>query len=540
MGRASASCAASLRKHAAMTSLTARVRSWLFGSDPEAPAPAQNSVRAAGTAAPAAATPGVRQAERDRMFAQFTNRLQGLLADKRSLPYGQIHVIGLDKLSARLGDRWPKIKDRVYATADRIISGQLTQSDVYVRYSDNEYLLVFANLSAEAARLKCVKLAEEICAFFLGEPDLRDITVKTAVGQVDDRLVFEETKASGVLAGLAESATKIEAPAARVGVPESPPPKPARSVSDCYARKSDGTVTTAPFVVPRARMPESNGIVRRRAPSTLRPPGDNDLWGIVEQLPAFENDGGRAAAMFSYAYRPIWDIKNKLLSTYRCVPVRLFPGFGRRYGYAALDNAKDSFAVARLDLETFKEALCMLDELQRNRFQIFMAVPVQFETLANHRYREVYIEIAHRIPDRMRKFLVMDMVEVPDGVPHTRLTEIVMTIKPFCSAVLLRTTLREKALSHFLDLGLHSVGVQVRREQLPEAEFIARLGQFVAEAERLRLWTYVYGVKTTTLAKAACAAGVRYLAGDRIGEPIEVPMHVHRFKWEDLLSAGTA
>ena len=33
---------------------------------------------------------------------------------------------------------------------------------------------------------------------------------------------------------------------------------------------------------------------------------------------------------------------------------------------------------------------------------------------------------------------------------------------------------------------------------------------------------------------AANMAGVRYVAGERIGPLVEVPVHIHKYSWEDM------
>jgi hypothetical protein len=559
-----------------VASFGSRIRGWLYGApEKERGSPPESGAGRSAAASPEAALSSY-AIPNQAAFDRFGKRLQELVAKKGTLPYGQINIIGLDKLQERMGARWPKMKDKVHSAAEKIIHEHMTALDVHVRYSESDYLIVFATMSTDAARLKCAKIADDICAYFLGTPETGAISVKTAVGRVNDQLVFEDISIPNLLNDLASRADKVEATpgkpspepaktpstagapapraikgddadgavAARAAVPagpsrpgpDVPPQRPAHVENSArVAKAAGGNPTPAPYVMPPnlpTRPLEAAAVRRRPGPTAVH--DDTDLWGIVDDLPSF-GDAERDNALMTYVYRPVWDVANKLLSTYYCVPMRLFPGFGRRYGYAVLDDRSDSYAVARLDLETFKAGLCMLDELQRNRFQIFMAVSVQFETVATLKYREVYIEIAQRLPERMRKYLVIELVNLPDGVPQSRLSELVNSLKPFCSAVLANTALRGKTPANFIDTGLHAIGTDLRREPMPEAEAIARINQFVIEANRHRLWTFLHGVQTTSMVMAAVAAGVRYVAGDRVGPLAEVPMHIHKYKWEDFL-----
>ena len=465
-------------------------------------------------------------------FDRFTDRLQTLLSAQKTLPYGQINVIGLDKLRDKLGNRWPKIKDRIHTAANKIIRSHMSATDVFVQYSESEYLIVFGGISSEAGRLKCVKIAEEISAYCLGSPDTAAIKVKTAVGRVDDQLMFEEMKGPDLVRDLAAAAQRVS-----TGRPDekaiaaSPSPLRVRQPGAANTRPAPPAEFTAPKLPPNPAV-ETQG--RRSFPKASPVmPTDSDLWQIVDDLPAFDGAGRGADPTVSFAYRPIWDLKSKLASIYQCVPMRLFPGHGRRVGYGVLDSP-DPHAIARLDLETFTEALRMLDELQRNRFQIFISTAVHFETVATPKFRDVFMEIGRRVPARMRQFIIFDLVHLPEGVPQIRLAEFVTALVPFGSAVLARVALPCKSIAKYGEIGLHAIGIDLRGDKTPEIELIPRINQFVAEAERHKLWTYVRSLGRSSMVMAANMAGVRYVAGERIGPLVEVPVHIHKYSWEDM------
>lgn len=484
-------------------------------------------------------------------FDRFASRLQDLAAANQALPYGQINIVGLDKIEKKLGPRWPDMKEKVHLAAGRIIGEHMSPLDVYVRYSDSEYLIVLAGLSPEAAQLKCAKLARDIAAHFLGSPETAAVTVKTAVGRIDDELVFKDVCISDLLQDLAQRAKPVDAapPANTRTGPSSKPDNRIAVVVRPGANPGGAASAIRPAPVEEARPPFAADAAGRAAahaqeleagpPSQIRRMVSErtNLWAIADDLPSFE-EAGRDNAAVSYRYRPVWDLHHKVLSTYFCVPVRAFAGYGRRFGYAVLEHPADPYQIACLDLETFKAGLSMLDELLRNRFQMFIVMTVQFATVTTPRYREVYLEIANRVPHRMRKFVVFELTGLPEGVPQCRLSEVVNSLKPFASAVLARISLRPRSLANFFETGLHAVGFHLRDEQISEAELIPRLHRLARQAERHRLSLYLNGVKTTSLVMAACGAGVRYVAGNRVGELTDVPTNIHRYKWEDFLNDG--
>src|SRR3546814_6633191 len=93
---------------------------------------------------------------------EFVARLGKVLARQRTIPAGQINVIGLDDLRARLGDRWEAIEAKVHEVCGRIIRGNLSDLDVNTCYSSNEYMIIFGLLSAHAARIKCTTIKQEL------------------------------------------------------------------------------------------------------------------------------------------------------------------------------------------------------------------------------------------------------------------------------------------------------------------------------------------------------------------------------------------
>src|SRR5690606_420463 len=118
--------------------------------------------------------------------------IEKVLAANQHLPPGQVNLITLERLQELLGDRWAELEEKVHQTAERIIRRQTGESDIFARYSATEYLVMFSGLSAKAAQLRCMEIAEAIYSFYLGEVPADAVSIKSGVARGAEGLAFVE------------------------------------------------------------------------------------------------------------------------------------------------------------------------------------------------------------------------------------------------------------------------------------------------------------------------------------------------------------
>ena len=153
---------------------------------------------------PAPAAPAASTAPADCASpADFAAELARLLEGNPKATAGRIHLIGLEPIRARLGVRWPRLQDSIHLLASKVISQHLAPDDVFCRYGALDYLIAFAHLGPEAARLKSVAIAQSLYGHFLGDEDLDGIVIRSAVGRVDGSVVFEERAVQDILGDMA-------------------------------------------------------------------------------------------------------------------------------------------------------------------------------------------------------------------------------------------------------------------------------------------------------------------------------------------------
>ncbi|PWC37402.1 hypothetical protein [Azospirillum sp. TSO35-2] len=451
-------------------SLGEKLRNWFAEEEPIA------------TAHPAKTAPaGLADLER---MQSLERRLKDLLAQPQLLSAGRVHMLNFTQLRDSLGTAWEEMRDRVHAAADRIIARHIADQDVQFRTGDGEYIIVFATLNRQAATLVCAKVAEELHRLFLGDPDLADIKIATAVGQLDGKILYEHASVADLLSTIGQAAGP---------------------------RATDAVDAAPTAVAPSAE------------PAAARPTEPRKL-----QLSQVE------LAQISTMFRPLWDVGRQVISTYMCTPVRRFPDGSAVEGVAALAAITDPQQLAKINTDTLIDTVEILDELFRNKFRLMVSVPVCFETLAARRTRQEYIAVCQSVPDYLRQFLSFEFLRFPAGVPNGRMTELVNEMRPFCRWSFLRVEFRQQSFTSLAGTGLTGLTTLVPSDRAAEARTMEDLNSFVASAERANLRTCVVGVASTSLAIAARAAGTTLIAGDRIGRAEEIPQHMLRFRWQDL------
>jgi hypothetical protein len=101
--------------------------------------------------------------------ARFEARLANISLDARRGTAGKLQLLQLDHIRAELGARWPAVAERVRDIAEQILTRRLAPIDVFAPLDEGSYLILFAALTEDEARLTVAALAREIRDRLLGE-----------------------------------------------------------------------------------------------------------------------------------------------------------------------------------------------------------------------------------------------------------------------------------------------------------------------------------------------------------------------------------
>src|SRR4051812_14375482 len=101
--------------------------------------------------------------------AAFEVRLQRIAEDNPKTTAGKLQLLDLDSLKAAVGERWQEVADRASAIAEQVIQHRLAPSDVFAPYEETGFIMLFAELNEQQAKLKSAAIAREIRERLVGE-----------------------------------------------------------------------------------------------------------------------------------------------------------------------------------------------------------------------------------------------------------------------------------------------------------------------------------------------------------------------------------
>ncbi|HWE45684.1 MAG TPA: hypothetical protein VG407_06605 [Caulobacteraceae bacterium] len=110
---------------------------------------------------------------------------------------GQVNLIGLNSIKARLGDRWPARADQVHDHVCKSLSRFLSGRGHFVRISQTDYLVVQPDRSRYQCQTACLTFMRDLLSYFLGAAAAIDIEVREVNGlsrnRVEARLIDPTT-----------------------------------------------------------------------------------------------------------------------------------------------------------------------------------------------------------------------------------------------------------------------------------------------------------------------------------------------------------
>jgi hypothetical protein len=416
---------------------------------------------------------------------------------------GKLTVLGLDGIRIRLGDQWGKTSEKVHAFFVSLLQREMRPGDVFYKLDELSYLVVFRDLSATEAQVKCLSIADTVSRRLFGE-ETGTVSIRSVVGTFDNRLPIEDVDVRSALHATLE-ATGMET-----------------------ITTSDRGETSHRVVDPRPELPQkqiSSG--QRRLQVTFGPDHDGSQILPENQL--------------SFEYRPVWDSTRKVVLMYLCQPTpaasatALAPSPSPAYGLCqALDNGESCI----LDLLVLEEVTKQVESVQKAGFRILAACPVHFTTLARSRSWAEYSCALQRIRADVFRDIAFLVVGIDSGTPNIRLVQEIPKISTRAKLVFVAIAYCEGIIQRFSNTRIHAIGVELRRSQGSERQALASVDALARDAHALGIDSFVLGAKSRSAILSAIGSGVRYLEGPSVSPPVAEPRHAFVREIADLYRAS--
>lgn len=386
-------------------------------------------------------------------------------------------LISLDAIRQEAGQRWEKLRETIYARLEALLRLRLSPTDFFLPIDDVSYLVSMPKATAEDAQVSCLRIAYELHSSLLGPCAMQQLQIANAFNVGNDILELTPI-VSHQLTRLAERAQILDLLVSKDGAPAPRKAAPAES---------------APFAAPPAKP---------RLPDVPR-----------------------------YEFLPIWDVQKEVIWAYRCnqiVPASVMT--------ADTPSAKAREAV-RLALGTLRRSAMAIEEHQARGERFLLIVPVRYETLTTPVARMEFVSACRQLPCELRPYLVFEISEMPVGVPHSRLIELVGSFQSFSRGVIAHVPISCPRQADYEGTGLIGLGFSLpsTARQIPQME----TGRLCTVGKRLAVSTFLGNVTNLEVAREAINSGVAWLSGPVIAPVLQEPKSMSRLPRANVLQGGS-
>lgn len=242
-----------------------------------------------------------------------------------------------------------------------------------------------------------------------------------------------------------------------------------------------------------------------------------------ESQPVTPVDLPPAQAKGRYAFEPVWNVRQGVVSAFRTVRLA-----------AAEDCAApaEDAAPGLRDSVTLRHAMSEWTKLPGTAVCLVI-VPVSFETLATSLTRGEYLRTCELIPPALRRLLIFEIEQIPKGVMAERLIDVSRYLKSYCRSFTCRVAMDFDEFASVQRGGFSVVSCHVHG-MANEHAVLQGMDRFVEGAERQKLQTCIYGIQSVSLTTAALAAGFVYIGGEAVSSLGEAPRGLFKFETADV------
>lgn len=396
------------------------------------------------------------------------------IASPELLARGCVNVIGIEPVQEKLGPRWARMQEHIHDRVEKYIVRHLSASEYHCKVSDAQYIISMPGENAHSAQLRCFRILEEILTTLLGRFTLDQIKIRAIVG-AEGEFLLSKTVDAGALARAAAAArlTKAEPAQENNVVAFSPPTR--------------STITV----------------------------GERELY-------------------LQFEFRPVWDLRREAITSF-AMNTAVETEQSRASGVGRINRSQlTDEETAAVDIAASEHGRDILNYLLGRQTQFILHLPCGYETLANSRTRQRFLETVKRLSPELRRYVAFELTDLPVGIPQSRISTLVAILKPFGRGVLAKVRPNRSELLTFHGCGLGGLTLDLQELDLREDEMFERIALFRDLGHLACDRLIAYGVTTRSLAIACWALGLTHMSGSAVAPVVAIPRQMHRFSARDL------
>lgn len=414
------------------------------------------------------------------------------LASPAFLERGCVNVISIAAIKEEAGTRWARIRANVYDRLETLLRQRLGPSDFFARIEETKYIVTMPSTEPEDVNIICMRVAFDLCTNLLGQCDLKQVRVLKAVSAGDNQMQLVEIPTER-MSILAEKAGLGNEEAAQ---------QPAHLGDGAHFKTDDNF------------------------------PATNQTVNVHEGL-----DDRVKTLTIVHQFVPLWSAANNAVTTYICEPRQIMTmDIPRRTVTIPQLTLKER---GKIELTTLREGIAKLTASIESGNRFILALPVSFDVLGTPSGRLEYLNECRNFSNQYRPYLDFIITDIPQGIAHTRLSDLTNTLRPFARSVSATVAPGTRNLAPYHGIGLRSIGYNRHdflQEHLLRHEDVHALVQ-AARAQRLS--TFLLGVRKLNTLQMAHSGGIQMLSGPAILPATPDPKGMMRLTWEEIVNSHT-
>lgn len=431
---------------------------------------------------------------------------------------GRLSLVGLGEIREELGPRWEALSEKVHLIAQSVVAKHLVRGDVFERYGEDGYILLFAHLNKAEAEFKCHAIRNEIGRQLLGSEwsGLSKISMDCAEISKD---ALESGKLEEILAGAFDGEA---APTSGYVTAAAP------------ARPTD----TAPVGIGTAEagdLREASGLDASQGNNAacaepLAPPQRSAAFAIVE-TGAEMGLGAKATEQATWAYTPVWDFERMVLLRFRLTAKTVA---GRRvHPFHADDGEAPQALLFDDDMRALGQASRDLTSLLANGRRLPIICPIHHSSLTRDSWASHLTQQVARMPAAVRRLLTIEICGSAANLGTLAVwsfVDVVDRLGIACSGCLGSET----APAPRTDVSLKAIHIELSQHQSDAAILTRVISSAAQHHGRNGVELGVYGLNSRSLVVRAATSGFRFLSGEVIHAEVASLGSATKFDLKDL------
>jgi hypothetical protein len=237
--------------------------------------------------------------------------------------------------------------------------------------------------------------------------------------------------------------------------------------------------------------------------------------------------GSGAKRVFCHKFTPIWDAQQEAVTTYRCISAE-----------PDASCAASPDVQAMLDLAVTLARIVTATEILGKHLEsgqrFLMWIPIAFNVLTSPVGRMEIAGVCRNLSSDLRPYLTFEVSDIPFGVPQSRLSELVGSLRPFCRGVAAHLPARIPNYGAYLGAGLQAIGLSFSGSGVNGTEMGSELFKLSLAAKGQRIKSFVFDVPHHDLVRSSRDLGINHLSSPLVGEALNAPMLVKRLPMRDI------